>query len=221
MDRVEKWYQRENKQCTDHNVRTIRVQGIIKRRARKPKPQSKGILCVEGESKPRNQQATRLWGRLERAQGSRWEQVTLPSIPIPKFLSQTIVIQHRHPSSQEQSPHTCHSEPGACCKVEGRIIGTQLQEALVKPTCSPEAEREPDDWHSLPAGRILDYRNSKRHVTGGGREEGTQEAHIRANKKGKITVGGREETAHRLKQLLVHLAVRNTEKSLRSQQVKR
>lgn len=103
-------------------------------------------------------------------------------VPLPDRCDPT-----HHPPSHEQSPHTCHSEPGAGCKVEGRIIGTQLQVALVKPTSCPKSEsgfQFPGSWMAatLPTGRILDYSNSVRHTTGEGQEKGTQKG-LRANKK--------------------------------------
>lgn len=41
--------------------------------------------------------------------------------------------QTQTPPHQEWGPDTCDSEPGAGPKVERRIIGTQLQTAVVKP----------------------------------------------------------------------------------------
>lgn len=129
--------ERKRSNASARKAQTTVVQRI-KTRERRLKAPKQGFPRPARENKPREEQATRLWGS-RRVEGSKWEGMPL-SYLIPKFLSQTMLIQHRHnPSSQEWNPHTCHSEPGACCKVEGRIIETQLLVALVKPTRGPKA----------------------------------------------------------------------------------
>lgn len=65
-------------------------------------------------------------------------------------------------------PDTCHGEPGADPKVEGRIVGPQLQVAMAKP---PETSggakvlgpREPEwPFFSLPGFMALDQRDATR-----------------------------------------------------------
>lgn len=79
-------------------AQAVEVQRIMKRKARRLKAPKKGILWIAGEKKPKHSKLTDS-GEGRRVQGSRWEGVTLSSNLIPKFLSQTMMIQHKHKAS--------------------------------------------------------------------------------------------------------------------------
>ena len=73
-----------------------------------------------------------------------------------------------HALAPHYAPDTCHDEPGADSKVEGRIIGPQLQVAVAKP---PETSgrakvlgpREPEwPFFSLLGFMALDQRDATR-----------------------------------------------------------
>ena len=63
MERVEmRLREKTSNASAQKSLKTV-AQRIVKRRARRLKAMKKGILCPEHENKPREEQATRLWGR--------------------------------------------------------------------------------------------------------------------------------------------------------------
>lgn len=61
-----------------------------------------------------------------------WRQSTAPRSPGPGP-HQTVQQADPHTLAPRFPPNTCHGEPGADPKLEGRIIGPQLQVAVAKP----------------------------------------------------------------------------------------